>query len=92
MTDQEAYLHGYNGTLKLEELLEALPPAKPHNYDEPTQVDAWRSGGQDAQQDEASDTEECDMEPDDFMSDGEADADALPSAGWGTDGDYGFFG
>jgi hypothetical protein len=31
-----------------------------------------------------------DMEPfDGFMSDAEADADALASAGWGTDEDYG---
>jgi hypothetical protein len=26
------------------------------------------------------------------MTDGEADADALASAGWGTDEDYGFYG
>jgi len=26
MTDREAYNHGYNGTLSMEELLEALPP------------------------------------------------------------------
>lgn len=29
---------------------------------------------------------------DDNMSDMEADADALASAGWGTDEDYGYFG
>ena len=32
------------------------------------------------------------LEPEDFMSDGEADADALASAGWGTDEDYGYYG
>jgi hypothetical protein len=31
-------------------------------------------------------------EPDDGMTDVEADADTLASAGWGTDEDYGFFG
>lgn len=31
-------------------------------------------------------------EPDPFVSDVEADADALASAGWGTDEDYGFYG
>ena len=35
--------------------------------------------------------DECD-EPDDNMSDVEADADTLASAGYGTDEDYGFFG
>lgn len=35
--------------------------------------------------------EEAD-EPDQFLSDAEADADALASAGWGTDEDYGCFG
>lgn len=33
-----------------------------------------------------------DFEPDDFMSDAEADADVLKSAGMGTDEDYGLFG
>lgn len=32
-----------------------------------------------------------DEEGDDFMTDGEADADVLASAGWGTDEDYGHF-
>ena len=31
-------------------------------------------------------------EPEQFLSDAEADADALASAGWGTDEDYGYFG
>lgn len=31
-----------------------------------------------------------DYEPDQFLTDVEADADALASAGWGTDEDYGF--
>jgi len=56
MTDREAYNHGYNGTLSMEELLEALPPARAcHDYDEPTQVGAWRSGGQDRRADDADD-------------------------------------
>jgi hypothetical protein len=34
-----------------------------------------------------------DMEPQDmFLSDAEADADVLASAGWGTDEDYGYYG
>lgn len=33
-----------------------------------------------------------DYEPDQFLNDVEADADALASAGWGTDEDYGYFG
>ena len=32
------------------------------------------------------------LEPDQFMSDAEADADAFASAGWGTDEDYGYYG
>ena len=32
------------------------------------------------------------LEPEDFMSDAEADADALASAGWGSDEDYGVAG
>ena len=31
-------------------------------------------------------------EQDDYMSDAEADSDALASAGWGTDEDYGYYG
>jgi len=33
---------------------------------------------------------EDDFEPDQFMSNAEADADALASIGWGTDEDYGY--
>lgn len=40
------------------------------------------------QEDEAAD----ELEQDPFLSDAEADADALASAGWGTDEDYGSFG
>jgi hypothetical protein len=32
------------------------------------------------------------QEPEDNMTDVEADADTLASAGWGTDEDYGYFG
>lgn len=43
------------------------------------------------------DDEDAEIEPlhpdyDDNMTDAEADADALASAGWGTDEDYGYFG
>lgn len=38
------------------------------------------------------DSEVYDDEPGDGMTDVEADADTLKSAGWGTDEDYGFFG
>jgi len=47
--------------------------------EEPSQFSAWRSGRQDA---------EYDAEPEDRMTDAEADADALASAGWGMDEDY----
>ena len=42
--------------------------------------------------DEAPEPELEDWEKDGFNSDVEADADALASAGWGTDEDYGYFG
>lgn len=35
---------------------------------------------------------DCDYEGDQFMSDAEADADVLASAGFGTDEDYGCYG
>ena len=35
--------------------------------------------------------DELDNEQDQFMSDTEADADALASAGWGCDEDYGLY-
>tara|TARA_R110002167_G_scaffold13477_2_gene56037 strand:+ start:579 stop:857 length:279 start_codon:yes stop_codon:yes gene_type:complete len=92
MTEKEAYNHGYNGTIKMEELL-AQFPAQPHNYEEPPQLDAWRSGAQDRrydEQDDFSDSINEDAVRADMMTDGEADADALASAGYGTDEDYGF--
>jgi hypothetical protein len=46
--------------------------------------DAWRCG---------QDDDDCGDEPcDGFVHDGEADADALASMGWGTDEDYGYYG
>lgn len=39
-----------------------------------------------------TDASEYDDERDPFLSDAEADADALASVGWGTDEDYGDFG
>lgn len=35
--------------------------------------------------------QDAELEHDPFLSDAEADADALASAGWGTDEDYGGF-
>ena len=92
MNNEEAYNHGYNGTLTLDELMAQFEAPACHAYDEPPQFSAWRSGAEDAAHDAESNTAECDMEPDDFMTDGEADADALASAGYGTDEDYGFYG
>ena len=43
-------------------------------------------------EDENDETPDCYDEPDDGMTDVEADADALASAGWGTDEDYGYYG
>jgi hypothetical protein len=40
---------------------------------------------------EAADEQEQDQEHDPFLTDAEADADALASAGFGTDEDYGVF-
>jgi hypothetical protein len=42
--------------------------------------------------DDRADEQEPDDEPGDGMTDAEADADTLKSAGWGTDEDYGYFG
>ncbi len=50
--------------------------------DEP-QVEAWEGPKDDGCGDEP---------PDQFLTDGEADADALASAGMGTDEDYGCYG
>ena len=48
MTNQEAYNHGYNGTLTLDELMAQFEAPACHAYDEPPQFSAWRSGAQDA--------------------------------------------
>ena len=80
MTNEEAYNHGYNGTLTLDELMALFPPCGLRD-EEPSQFSAWRSGAQDAEYDAESDSRECAME---------ADAEALASAGWGMDEDYGF--
>ena len=89
MNNEEAYNHGYNGTLTLDELMAMFPPCGLRD-EEPPQFSAWRSGAQDAEYDAESDSRECAMEADDFMTDAEADAEALASAGWGMDEDYGF--
>ena len=81
MNNEEAYNHGYNGTLTLDELMAIFPPSGMRD-EEPPQISAFQSGAGDRaydQQDREGDT----------MTDGEADGDALASAGWGTDEDYG---
>lgn len=40
----------------------------------------------------ANDIEASEYSDDDGMTDAEADADTLASAGWGTDEDYGYYG
>ena len=47
---------------------------------------------QEARERFSEEDEEDPSEPDQFMSDAEADADALASAGFGTDEDYGCYG
>ena len=89
MTNEEAYNHRYNGTLTHAERMALFPPCGLRD-EEPSQFSAWRSGAQDAEYDAESDSRECAMEADDFMTDAEADAEALASAGWGMDEDYGF--
>ena len=91
MTNEGAYNHGYNATLTLDELM-AQFKATPHQYDEPPQFSAWQSGAQDRRyddQDDFSDSINEDAIREDGMTDAEADADTLASAGWGTDEDYG---
>ena len=91
MNSEEAYNHGYNCTLTLKELMALFPPCGLRD-EEPSQFSAWRSGRQDAaydEQDDFSDSTNEDALREDSMSDAEADADTLASAGWGTDEDYG---
>ena len=91
MTNEEAYNHGYICTLSLSELM-ALFPTCGLRDEERSQVSAWRSGRQDAaydEQDDFSDSINEDAIREDRMTDAEADADTLASAGWGTDEDYG---
>ena len=54
MTNSEAYNHGYNRTLTLDELTAQFEPTS-HQYDEPPQFSAWRSGAQDRRYDEQDD-------------------------------------
>ena len=66
MTETECYNHGYNGTLKLEELREQLSQSNLIEFGEERSIAAWQSGRQDA----ALDTEgEIEMDADAFMSD-----------------------
>jgi hypothetical protein len=66
MTETESYNHGYNGTLKLEELREQLSQSNLIEFGEERSIAAWQSGRQDA----ALDTEgEIEMDADAFMSD-----------------------
>ena len=60
-------------------------------------MDAWINQGwtrvESCEEEEEGEEEEWDeRERDPYLSDGEADADALSSCGWGTDEDYGYFG
>lgn len=48
----------------------------------------WHTFEQDCGESEFEPERDSDNERDPFLSDGEADADALASAGWGTDEDY----
>ena len=86
MNSEEAYNHGYNCTLTLKELMALFPPCGLRD-EEPSQFSAWRSGRQDAAYDEQDDFKDSIRE--DSMTDAEADADTLASAGWGMDEDYG---
>ena len=91
MNNSEAYNHGYNGTLTLDELMALFPPSGLRD-EEPSQFSAWRSGNEDRgydDQDDFSDSINEDAIREDSMTDAEADADTLASAGWGTDEDYG---
>jgi len=91
MNNSEAYNHGYNGTLTLDELMALFPPCGLRD-EEPSQFSAWRSGKEDRgydDQDDFSDSINEDAIREDGMTDAEADADTLASAGWGTDEDYG---
>jgi len=55
MTETEAYNHGYNGTLTLDELMAQFEAPFCHAYDEPPQFAAWRSGAEDRRYDEQDD-------------------------------------
>ena len=44
MTNQEAYNHGYNGTLTLDELMAQFEAPACHSYDEPPQFSAGGQG------------------------------------------------
>ena len=91
MNNEEAYNHGYNATLTFSELMALFPPNGLRD-EEPSQFSAWRSGRQDAaydEQDDFGDSVNEDAIREDSMTDAEADADTLASAGWGMDEDYG---
>jgi hypothetical protein len=47
---------------------------------------------EDEDEGDEGDEADCYNEPEDGLTDVEADADALASAGWGTDEDYGYYG
>ena len=55
MTETEAYNHGYNGTLTLDELMAQFEAPFCHAYEEPPQFAAWRSGAEDRRYDEQDD-------------------------------------
>ena len=66
MTETESYNHGYNGTLKLEELREQLSQSNLIEFGEERSIAAWQSGRQDAALDNEG---EIEMDADAFMSD-----------------------
>ena len=86
MNNEEAYNHGYNGTLTLDELHGILTPCGLRD-EEPSQISAFQSGKEDRGYDDQDDFKDSIRE--DSMTDAEADADTLASAGWGMDEDYG---
>jgi hypothetical protein len=73
-------------------------PLFPSDLEECEQYQEFLANGGNAVFSEPDDDQEDDQEEDEdepwdgFRDDVEADADALASAGWGTDEDYGYYG
>jgi hypothetical protein len=86
MNNEEAYNHGYNGTLTLDELMAIFPPHGLRD-EEPPQIDAWRSGKEDRGYDDQDDFKDSIRE--DSMTDAEAFAAAWRDPFYRMDEDYG---